>query len=206
MIFIKFIYWLFEKQILKIYFNKQSPKKGFEGMVKAFVDSEGKEYYTWLDDFEIPIQRAKEIEKRLMRISSGMSDTNLNTFCDAMEKAINKGVKPDLAMIGHLVKEIRSRQEMLLHPELIFDLVALKYVRKDEKPNEINEKIQSEKILQFTKDSGGGLYSFFYERGIQTYLPYITKLESDWTMYWKEAEAKLKAMEKMSLDYISKSR
>lgn len=206
MIFIKIIYWLFEKQILKIYFNKQSKSKGFSDMIKAFVDSNGVQYYTWSDDFEIPINRAKEIEKRLMRLKAGLSDENIALFCETMEVALNKGTKPDLAMIGFLVKEMKARQDMLLHPDLMFDLIALKYVRSDEKPHEVSEKIMVEKVEQFKKDSGGGLYSFFYERGILNYLPYIQKLESDWDTLWKQSEAKLKAMQMISQDYITKSK
>lgn len=204
MIFVKLLYWLFEKQILKIYFNKQSPKIGFSDMVKAFVDGNGIQYYTWEDDFHIPINRFKEIQVNLLRIKMGLSNEEINLFCDTMDVALNKGNKPDIARIGHLITEMRSRQEMLLHPNLLFELIALKYVREDEQPHEVSEKIQSEKVEQFKKDSGGGLYSFFYKRGISNYLPYITKLESDWDIYWEEATAKIKALEKMSKDYITK--
>lgn len=204
MIFIRLIYWLFEKQILKIYFNKQSKKKGFKNMINAFVDSNGVKYYTWENEFDIPVQRTKEIEKRLMRLKSGLSDDNLNQMLDALELALNKGVKPDLVKAGWIVKEMRNRQELLLHPDLLFDLVALRYVREDEQPHEVNEIIQREKVAQFEKDSKGGLYDFFYEMGMSGYLPYLEKLESDWNTYWEESKIRIQAMNNILQSYTTK--
>ena len=204
MIFIRFIYWIFERQILKIYFNKQSHKKGLKNLIKVFVDSNGIKYYTWENENDIPIQRTKEIEKRLIRLKSGLSDENMNMMLDAMEKALNKGVKPDLATIGYIIKEMRNRQDLLLHPDLMFDLVALRYVREDETPTEVNESIHKDKIEQFKKDSKDGLYDFFYEMGMSGYMPYITKLESDWNMLWAESKIKIQAMNNLLQNYITK--
>jgi hypothetical protein len=131
-------------------------------------------------------------------------DMNINDILDAMEKALNKGIKPDLVMCGYLVKEMRSRQDLLLHPDLMFDLVALRYVREDEVPFEVDEMKHREKVIQFTKDSKEGLYNFFYEMGMSGYLPYITKLESDWNMLWEESRIKIEAMNQIVKNYTTK--
>lgn len=190
----KLLYTLFKRQFLKYYFLEQSNKSGFEKMKKVFVDSDGRQYFTPENDFDIPHERTKEIEKKLMRIASGLSDGELNKFFDAMEKALGNGKKPDIAQIGFLIKEMRLRQEILLHPDLMFDMVALKYIREDEDPCIVNVDIHKEKIEQFKKDSKDGLYDFFYGAGLSTYIPYLTKLESEWEEYWRESEIKIKAM------------
>jgi hypothetical protein len=198
----KLLYKLFKRQFLKYYFLEQSSKKGFEKMVKRFVDSEGRIYYSPENDFDTPLERIKAIEICVRQLSAGLSDSEMKKIREAMKKALNEGRKPDLARIGHLVIEMEKREEMVLHPEVMFDLVANKYIREDEDPFIIDKKIHQEKIEQFKKDSVDGLYDFFYRASLAQYIPYLTKLESEWSEYWKESEVKVKALNKQMNDYI----
>lgn len=201
----KLIYQILKPFFLRYYFLDQSKKAGFENMKKVFVDSNGKQYYCPENDFDIPHMRTREIETRLMQISSGLSNTELEKFFDAMEKALGGGKKPDIAMIGFLIKEMRLRKEILLHPDLMFDLVALRYIREDEDPTVIDGDIHKEKVAQFQKDSKDGLYDFFYGAGLTAYIPYLTKLESEWSEYWQESQAKIQAMNQTLKAYTTES-
>lgn len=194
MILIRVFYTLFKRQILKIYYLEQSKKKGFEGFQKVFVDSNGKQYYSPVNDFDLPIQRTRDLETKLMRMRAGLSDENLDQFLNAMEKALGEGKKPNLAMIGHLIIEMKKRKDLLLHPDLMFDIVALRYIREDEDPATVDLEIHKEKVDQFKKDSKAGLYDFFYNAGLTMYLPYLAKLESEWDEYWEESQMKIEAM------------
>lgn len=199
----KFIYWLFSKAVLKVYFNSQSKKSGFENMDKAFVDSEGKIYYVPKNDFDYPLSRSKELQKRLKRIDSGLSDSELKRIFEVIKKALNGGKNPDIARIGYAVTEFELREEVFIHEDLWFDLIALKYVREDEPIAVVDWTIHEEKIKQFRKDSTGGLYDFFYKAGLMRFIPYLEKLESDWDVYMDQSTARLKAMEKMNEQYLT---
>jgi hypothetical protein len=192
----KLIYWLFKKQLLKIYYSEQSKKKGFENMTPTFVDSNGKRYFVPVNDFDIPILRTKAIETAILAISRGLSQDELKKFIEAMKKAVGEGKKPDVAMIGHLIIEMEKREDMLLHPDLMFDLVAYRYIREDEDPAVIDKEIHAQKVEQFKKDSIEGLYDFFYAAGVSQYIPYLTKSESEWNELWQDRTAKIKAMNK----------
>jgi hypothetical protein len=197
----KLLYILFEKQFLKYYFNSQSRKPNLK---KIFVDSNGTKYYTFVDRYDVPIMRFKEIEKRVMLMQYALSDSNIDLFCDAMEKALNKGKAMDIAMIGHLINELRGRKEIMLNEELLFELVGLLYIREDEDESKVNDVIQAEKVMQFKKDSVGGLYDFFYRAGLKTYIPYLEDLKDDFNEYITTSNIKLKAIEKQMKDYITK--
>lgn len=200
MIFVRLIYWLFKKWIIKIQFQNQSFKS--DRLEKAFIDSNGVNYYKFTNDFDIPLIRAKELQKKLLKLKSGLSDENLDKFLEAMVKALNGGRNPDLARIGHLVTEMKLRQEILIHPDLLMDIVALSYIREDENPSELNKEIHTQKIEQFHKDSKEGLYDFFYKSGLSKYAPYLSSMEEDWEEYLIESTAKIKAMNKNLNEYL----
>jgi hypothetical protein len=202
----KLIYWLFKKQLLKIYYFEQSKKKGFQNMSQSFVDSNGKIHYTPINDFDTPILRTKAIETAVLAITRGLSNDEIKKFIAAMKKAIGEGKKPDVAMIGHLIIEMEKREDMLLHPDLMFDLVAYRYIREDEDPAVIDKEIHAQKVEQFKKDSREGLYDFFYAAGLTQYMPYLTKLEKEWIVYWEESTAKIKAMNKHLEHYITEAK
>ncbi len=194
MLIIKLIYWLFERQFNKVYFSKQSKKKGFENMKKVFVDSNGSSYYSVENDFDMPLDRIRAIEICVLGIMAGMDNAEMKLFRESMKKAINGGNKPNVAHIGHLLIELERREEMLLHPDLMFNLVAFKYVREDEDSSVVDKEIHAQKVAQFKKDSKDGLYDFFYRAGLSQYMPYLTKLESDWEEYWRTSEIKIRVI------------
>jgi hypothetical protein len=195
MILIKTIYRLFRKQILKYYYLEQN--KGFEKLDKCFVDSNGIGYWRYGEDFTIPLQRVRYLNKKIQELNKGFSDDEYIKILTAIEGAINGGKKPDLVTVGFLVKELKDRRDLALHPDIMFDLAATIYIREDENPAEVAMSIHNEKIEQFKKDSVEGLYDFFYNAGLEKYIPYLTKLEGEWEEYWKESTIKIKAMNTM---------
>src|SRR6478609_3039520 len=130
----RFIYKLTKTWFLKHYYLDQPKIKGFENMEKVFIDSNGKAHYTPKNDFDLPHVRTKELEKKLMLLRAGLSEEEYDLILDAMEKALNSGKKSELAVIGHCIIEIRKRKELILHPDLMMDIIALRYIREDEDP------------------------------------------------------------------------
>lgn len=200
MILAKFFYWLFKSHIKKLQFNEQSKKPGFEKLSFIFRDSEGKDYYKYANDFEIPILRKGELERVLLEIESGLSASELGRILKAMKDALSetKGDRfvPNIAKIGFLIEEMENRKEMLVHPELLFEVAAILYIREDEDPAIVDRQILSEKIVQLKKDSVDGLYDFFYSRGLSTYIPYLEKSEEEFTEYYELSRKKLEVMNK----------
>lgn len=189
----------------KLFKRNSERKTGFENMKEVFTDSAGRRYYTPDNDFDLPHARTREIELAIMRISAGLSGSELKLILTAMKKALNGGKKPDTAMIGHLIIEMERREDMVLHPDLLLDLVAYKYIREDEPVTIISKSIHQEKVEQFKKDSREGLRDFFLGAGLSEYVPYLTKLEGEWDEYWKDSEIKIAALNQHLQAYISEA-
>jgi hypothetical protein len=199
----KLLYKIAKPFFIKYYFLEQSRKSGFEKMLKVFIDSNGKAYYTTQNDFDTPLERTRGIERCVREIGAGLSNDEQKKIREAMKKALGDGKKPNIAMIGHLIIEMERREEMLLHPDAMFDLLAYKYVREDEDPSVVDKDIHQTKIKQFKKDSKDGLYDFFYKMGLSAYIPYLTKSENEWNEYYRESEAKIKALGIHLNEYLS---
>jgi hypothetical protein len=201
----KLTYKLLKPFFLKYYYLDQSNKSGFEKMKKVFIDSDERAYYVPENDFDTQLERVRGIERCVREIMAGLSNEEEKKIREAMKKALGEGKKPNIPMIGHLLIEMDKREELLLHPDVMFDLLAYKYVREDEHPAIVDKKIHKEKIVQFRKDSMGGLYDFFCKMGLLAYMPYLTKLESDWNEYYSQSEIKIMAMNKHLKEYLSEA-
>jgi hypothetical protein len=196
---LRLLYFLFRKRFNSFYFNHQSKAVGFENLEKAFVDSNGNAYYKYSSDFDIPISRFKEIQKRLVLLNSGLSGESITLLCSAMEKALNNGKKPDIAEIGFLIKEIGKRANIFVDTDLLMDTACLLYIRQDEKQNTIDWGIHKQKVEQLTIDSKGGLYDFFYLTGLTAYIPFLGTSDEEFNLFYNESELKMKSL-KMHLE------
>lgn len=192
---LKLLYWLFRKRFNSFYFNQQSKKQGFVNMDKQFVDSNGLVYYRYPKDFDIPISRFKEIQKRITLINSGLNEQTLLMICNAMEKALNNGKKPDIAEIGFLIKEMKKRANIFVDTNLLMDTACLLYIREDEDPLIIDWNVHKQKVEQLTTDSKGGLYDFFYMNGLMAYIPFVGTTSEEFDSYYRESEVKMKALQ-----------
>lgn len=199
----RLIYIALKPFFLKHYFNDQSKKSGFENMQKVFIDSNGKQYYSVVNDFDMPNERTKAIEKGVMRLKAGLSGEEDKKIKEAMRTALNNGKKPDIAMIGFCLTEMDKREELLLHPDVMMDIIANRYIREDEDPFIIDLEIHKEKVKQFWLDGKGGLYDFFYKAGLSRYIPYLEKLESDWDEYMLNSTIKIQALENVLVAYTT---
>ena len=191
---LKLLYILFRKRFNKLAYEGQTFKRGFDGTEKIFIDSDGNSYFRYKNDFDIPIQRFKEIQLRLRILNSGLSLTTLGMICDNMEKALNSGKKSDLAEIGYLIKEIRKRENIYIDNNLLYDIICLTYIREDENPAVIDWVKHKEKVERLKIDSQGVLYDFFHSSGLMGLIPFVGTTEEEWSEYLMESEVKMKAL------------
>jgi hypothetical protein len=189
----RFLFNLFKEDFLRFAFDSQAKPIDFENLEMKFIDSNGKKYYSFSNDDDIPLLRKGRLETHLKELQMGLSSGNIDEILNYMERALNKGQSPDIAKIGHAIVEIRNRKNLLIHPEIMFNLVSVLYIREDETPGKIDEEIHAQKVDQFKKDSQGGLYDFFYNSGLSVYIPYIESLKNDWMEFWEAQKARVEA-------------
>ena len=197
---LRFLFKHFKAEYASILYEVKKTPKDFDNMEHCFTDSHGVQYFTWADKQQIPGLRFAQCESLVVQIMAAISHEEWGKFLTDMLEAINRQEDgkfiPNIGRIAALIDEMNKRNELILHPALMYELMATLYVREDENPLFIDDTILEQKSKQFIKDSQTGLYDFFFNRYIQAYLQYINMPEDEWTRHWNLAQLKLKSMEK----------
>ncbi len=190
-----------KKELLKLAFNQQSKPVDRGKLEFAFLDSNGETYDKFSNDLDIPVLRMGQLQRLEQELYSCISDEELKGFIQVMEDGLNETdkaghMKPNIGIIGKMITEIKQRKQLLLHPDLMFGIVAVAYIRSDENPAEFDLEIQAQKVAQFKKDSTGGLYDFFYSSGISELIPFLTITEKKFDEYLEMAQTEITATNK----------
>ena len=207
---IRIIFNLFKRQFLKLAFNEQSKPIGLDKMRFSFIDSNGMRHYRFIDDLDIPIIRKGQINRLLQELYSCLGADELDKFLDMMEKAVERkddegNLKPDISMIGFCIKEMKQRKEVLIHPDILMELMCAISIREDEAPEKWDEEIHRQKLEQLKKDSkdGSGLHDFFLKLGLKEYIPYLDISKEKWKEFMDQSQTKIKGLNLMAENYLS---
>lgn len=188
------------KSVLDYAFKAKTKPKGFEDLHFAFRDSEGRKYYTFKDGFDVYMKRKVEIDTKLTELSAQLSKRELSDIVEAMKKAINRK-QPDIATIGFLVNEIEKRNEMLVHEEIMFDLLALHYVREDENPAKVDSEIHDEKLAYFRQSER--LDFFFENQMLKELFPMLEHFGTNLKTFMNDTAVDIQALRKWANQYTS---
>jgi hypothetical protein len=202
-ILVKLIYKLFKTQLNLLIASEQCRPKGFVNMEQIFIDSNGKRYYRFNNINETPLERIGMLSTFLMWLNMGLGTftiqgkkqvLELDLILNEIESALNEGLKKTdtVARIGAMIAEIRDRKNMVIHHELLYNLLAVQWVREDEMPDIYNAAIQLEKINQFKIEvKKSNSYFFFAKSKLSELLPYLKMTEQEWKEFWQISEAKM---------------
>lgn len=159
------------KKIFNWFKKKPDWKKDCEFQ---FKDSQGLDYYRYVDEMQLPIKRTEAVQIAIREIQNKISDQDLKAFLENHNKILF-GSEPNekkLELLARHAAILKERTEFTVAaPDLLMNLTAYLYIREDEDPYSIDEVIHEEKIKQFTIDSRGVLAVFFYNAGLSAYLP-----------------------------------
>lgn len=176
----KILYKFFPNQMNEVVYNSQPRPDEFGKMKVSFVCN-GKRYYRYRDDLDIPLQRKGQIDILLKEWEAKISSYELQDWLSKMEKSLDEAVSgsavKSLAKIGFLIEELKARQEKLIHTEILFALVGAMYIREDQDPAVWNEEVERMKIREVKKayEEGGAVRDFFDRAGWSEFLPFIGK-------------------------------
>ena len=197
---LKWIYLSNRRFFTDLAFNRQSKPIEKYKLDWCFIDSNGKRYYKFIDDMEMPVERYGQIQRLLVELSNCISGPELTMFLSKIMEHLDPGgeagehKKVRIGEALHLVREMQLREELLLHPDIMMELIAANFIREDENPAKWDEELHQEKIVQFKKDSQTGLYDFFHNAGLRELTPFAGLSEAEWLTYWAKSAVKIKAM------------
>lgn len=142
----------------------------------VFRDSKGKAYFKFDDELGHLIPRLDMADVVRREIDSRIDSDDLKVFLSNHKSIIHSDQKPveKLKQLADHVRILEERKDLPPAPELLMKLVMLFYIREDEDPWTVDEKIWKEKTAQILADMDGGLAPFFLESGLGEFLPFST--------------------------------
>lgn len=200
---LRLLYRLFRKHFNKFCFEEQSKPIGFESLSFQFVDSEGTCYYAFDDMLDIPMERQYQLMVAQQEYSARISQEEFTRDLEAIEKALNGGVSPDLAKIGWIISEWKWRREYILPFNVILDMVACFYVSEKENPNKFDHEEHDRKIKQFEKDYDSGLRVFFCNEELMRLTGLINISQERLDELIQNSRARMEASGKVIRNYLS---
>lgn len=198
------LYDLRRKDILKKYHHESSKVKfDRKDLELRYTDEDGRNYYGFPDKLGLPIDRFGKMKFYLMWMASGISPKELDDLLNKQAEALAAGIKDpaQAAIIGMCIEEMRGRKRMTLHTELLYNFLAVQWVRDDEDPLVYNNQIQLEKVESFRKENeNGNSYFFFRQKELKLLSSFFRMSEDEFQTYYKESlshQAFLQAMLQM---------
>lgn len=198
------LYWEFVKKIKvsDVYeqrrddvmkcFHEEHSKRKFDRkeMELAYHGSDGHFYDRFPKNLGLPIDRFGKMKFFLMWMVQGISPDEINALLDKADDALGKGLTDpkNAAMIGKCHEEIRGRERLTIHTELLYNFLAVQWVRDDEDPLVYNNQIQLEKVDAFKKENEKGNSYFFFQQEELKMLSNLFKMsEEEWNLFWQES-------------------
>lgn len=136
-------------ELLKLY-AAEVPQGDKVSMDKALVDLDGKVYYRFTGSSTIiPLERMGKMQDFLTMMSAGLDEKELTALIDVANGELAMalaGKKADVIKIGAVLNQIKERQQMILHDQLMWQFMAVQLVREDEPPARFIQKIHDEKV------------------------------------------------------------
>lgn len=173
--------------------SKLAKHPDFSKMEYKFIDSKGRRYYSYINDYDIPIKRFGQFKRFLMELANGMSRDEVKLFIGAMKGELNK---PQIALdkIGFIINEMELRNDILFHEEIMFNMVAALYIREDQHPEKWDEEQEQVKANFLREEAQDNLYDFFVTASLGKYIPYLKDFKGTLGQFLVQTNKKKKAM------------
>ena len=166
----------FGSALLAEYLRDQNKPTSHSAMVYAFTDQKGRKYYRFPKDMALPLDRYGQMLKYLSYLSARLTPEQMDSIIDTALGIIQEGIGKDknAAKVAALLYELRDRERLIVPAQLVYDIIAVQYVREDELPGVYDNDIHMDKVRTFIDDISKS--DFFFR------LPEFVQLTNSSTM------------------------
>lgn len=165
----------------------------------AHTDSKGRTYMRFTKG-DLPLERVGKMQDYMDLMSSGLSESELDELVTVADNELAlafAGKKANMSKVGWVFTEIRDRRKMVLHGELLYNFLAVQYIRDDEPVNEFVEWIHREKVEQFKEDNkNSSTYFFFQVPELKLVNDFLKFTETEWNEHWQNCQRQQEQMKK----------
>lgn len=189
---IKIVWNKYKKDFLLLYNKELSKKVDAKDLQFRYVDLQGISYYGFGKDMSLPVDRLGKLYEFMEYLMKGMSASEDEAIDNAIEAAIETGLsnpkEKASAKVGSLIMERRKRRRMVIHSELLYNILAVQWVREDENPSVYSNEIQMAKVEQFKREVGeGSSYPFFQVPELRQLNSFLKMSKDEWDQFWNES-------------------
>lgn len=151
------------------------PVEKTDNLVFVFQDQDG---MRWFETKEMPIIRKLKIAEIYTELYTGIRQKDISDGLEAIEKAINEKengkMKPNIAMVSHVCRQLLSRSGYVINIDTLYKLAAVYYIREDEQSEMVDESIIEEKISILKLEK---INDFFFAKSLETLFPFLNDFE-----------------------------
>lgn len=154
------------EEFLKLLYSEQPKVPGIDKLAHRYTDKQGRRYFGWERDADIPTIRYAVVMENLQLMIKGLSAKEDELLDNHILSILEEGVKDQnsraFARASAIIMERQARRKMLIHTELCYSLLCSQIVREDENPYEYSNVIQAEKIDTLMNENSDGHVDFFF--------------------------------------------
>lgn len=176
----------------RFFASKQSTPLTHKSLERWFLSLDGKQFYRFPKLMSLPLPRLAVLKGFYSWLSAAISESEFEKVLITMDEILSEGIKkPETAAkLGAMISHLKDRKKMVLHSEILINIVAGQSVREDEQPDVYNNQIHIEKVSQIKEliDSGQG-YFFFQEIQLKTPIDFTKLTSEELTVLYHESKA-----------------
>jgi hypothetical protein len=181
------------QEIKKRLVDLQRKPIGFNELEFRFFDSNGRKYYGFPKNMPLPIERFGRMRDFMTWMTVGISPDEFEQLIDVADKSWVNTLKTNKnhQRVGLILQELKLRLNMVVHTDLVYNFLAVQWVREDENPQIFDSSIQDEKVEMFKHDAAtGDAYFFFHQPELMKLNELWNFTPGEWEKYWQESKMK----------------
>ncbi len=145
-----------EKRLSDIY-RSYASKQIKKGMKAEFQDDEGRWYYSFRDEADLPIARLSEAHTYMQYLAAGLSP---ETFSEAYSKMETLFAQGKTIAAGVILHDLMDLNKKIVNLDAVINIIAVNYVREDEEATTVNQSIHSDKCDFLKSETEDGRFFF----------------------------------------------
>jgi len=195
---VKSIWEKHKKEFMQFFIEEANQKRIKNSDLEyRFHDQDGKVYFGYPDSLPLPLERWGKARDFLHWMNNGLSPAEFKEMISVAEKNWISYIKTgkNASKVGYIFEELKSRGDMTIHTELLYNYLAVQVVREDEDPIKFNSEIHQQKVEQFKKETQSGNHYFFFQQPELKRLHELWNFsQSEWEKYWTESQIKQRVL------------
>lgn len=142
-----------EKEFLSYLHKKNGTHLTKDNLAFAFHDLDGNAYYKFPKEVGMPMARLGKVQEFATLLTKGVDGKEYNDLLAYADKALTDGIKngKNASKIGFVLSELVDLQNIVIHDEIFYNIIAVQMVRHDESITEFSNDIHMQKVVAFRR-------------------------------------------------------